>query len=330
MLVMTSQGLYCRAGNFYVDPRGKVENAVITHAHSDHARRGSQHYYCTDSGMELLKCRIGKKISVTSYPYQTQFTLGDAIVSFHPAGHILGSSQVRIEVNGMVWVASGDYKREPDPTCAPFETVPCDVFITEATFGTPAFCWPRNVDLGKEIFEWWQANAAAGFNSVICAYSLGKTQRILGLLKEYARAGIYCHPAAKELNQCYLNSGVELAPALCISDVKKEEVLSGALIITPSAFLRSEQVAILGENYKTAFASGWMANTNFGYDHGFLISDHADWNDLLTTVLESKARHVYVQHRGKGALVRKLRSLGIKAYSEAALYPVHADQMSFF
>jgi putative mRNA 3-end processing factor len=329
MLIMTTQGLYCQRGNFYIDPKRGVENAVITHAHSDHARRGSQTYYCVNSGISLLKSRIGKKISVNGFPYQQQFQLGDTRISFHPAGHILGSSQVRIEAMGEVWVVSGDYKRDFDPTCEPFEAVPCDVFITEATFGTPAYKWRKDYEVGKDIFDWWTENAEQGYNSVVCAYSLGKTQRILGLLKQYTTAEIYCHKAAAELNDCYRNEGIELAPTICLSQIKDGEVLTGKLVIAPMAFLSSDDISVLGKKYKTAFASGWMARDSFGFDRGFLLSDHADWNDLLQTVAETKAKKVFVQHR-KGALIRQLRARGIKAFHDSALYPKNPDQLAFF
>ena len=180
MLTLTKKGLYCAAGNFYIDPSGAVDHAVVTHSHSDHARRGSKRYYCTRSGTGLLKSRLGKLISVSSYEFAESFQIGPVHISFHPAGHILGSSQVRLEYGGEIWVSSGDYKREHDSTCEPFESITCDVFVTEATFGTPAFTWPKDKNVGPEIFQWWQDNAKNKINSLVFAYSLGKTQRILG------------------------------------------------------------------------------------------------------------------------------------------------------
>lgn len=330
MLTLEKKGLYCRAGNFYIDPSGGVDHAVVTHAHSDHARRGSKNYYCTTSGTGLLKSRLGKSISVTCYNYRESFMIGGVKISFHPAGHILGSSQVRLEYAGEVWVASGDYKRDFDPTCEPFEKVECDVFVTEATFGTPAYQWPKDLELGREIFEWWESNAQKGMNSVLFGYSLGKTQRVLGVLKPFAKRPIYCHPAAADLNQCYRDQGIELAETKCLSEVDSRAILKGELIVAPQAFMKSPQVQILGGRYRTAFASGWMAKTNHGYDHGFLMSDHADWNDLLRTIQESKARKVYVQHRGHGALVKHLKALGIQAFPDSDLVLKAPDQLSFF
>lgn len=330
MIVLTSQGLYCIPGNFYIDPSGAVEHAVITHAHSDHARRGSRYYYCAYSGVSLLKQRLGQKISVTGINYNDEFYMGQVKVSLHPAGHILGSAQVRMEYGGEVWVASGDYKRDADPTCEPFETVPCDVFITEATFGTPLFKWTKDACLGMEIFEWWNENSKLGFNSVLFAYSLGKAQRILGELFPFAKRKIYCHAAATALNECYRSQGINLAPTICLSEVAAEQKLNGELLLVPHSFLKSDQASILGERFKTAFASGWIAQGAYGYDHGFVMSDHADWNDLLRTIEDTKAKVVYVQHRGNGALVRHLRNNGIKAYPDTKLIADFPNQLSLF
>ncbi len=327
---MTTKGLYCPAGQFYIDPSRAVERAVVTHAHSDHARKGSQQYYCVDSGISLLKSRIGKNISVSQYAYGEVFEINGVQISFHPAGHILGSSQVRLELNGEVWVASGDYKREKDPTCEPFEVVTCDVFVTEATFGTPGFTWNANADLGQEILNWWKQNASRGYNSVVFAYSLGKTQRILGELFPLTDKPIYCHPSATEINECYRAHGVPMAATRCLSRVEPDRVLTGELFIVPQSFMNTEHAELLGRKYLTAFASGWMAQRSGGYDHGFLMSDHADWNDLVRTILETKAKKVFVQHRGKGALVKHLKSLGIAAFPDSDLFPKNPDQLSLF
>ena len=334
MLIMTSQGLYCPAGQFYIDPKGKVEHAVVTHAHSDHARRGAQRYYCVNRGEALLKARLGSQIRVSSFGYGEVFSINGVEISFHPAGHILGSSQVRLEAGGEVWVASGDYKRDPDPTCEAFEVVKCDVFVTEATFGTPSFVWNKTADIGQEIFDWWMANRKEECNSVLFAYSLGKAQRVLGLLEPFARRPIYCHSAASPLNECYLAEGIKLAKHICLSRVEFDENLRGELILVPQAFLKSSQARILGSRYKTAFASGWMSEnrSSFGsvYDKGFTLSDHADWNDLVRTIVETGARRVYVQHRGNGALVKHLKTLGISAFSDEALFPKYANQLNLF
>lgn len=333
MLVLTRKGLFCPAGNFYIDPSGKVDNAVITHAHSDHARRGSVLYYSTTSGKSLLRSRLGQNIQVRDFNFGEKFQLGPVTLSFHPAGHILGSAQVRMEYIGEVWVASGDYKRDPDPTCEPFETVKCDTFITEATFGTPAYAWNKQADIGAEIFEWWSENAKQGLNSVLFAYSLGKAQRVLGLLEPFTNRAVLCHPASTPLTDCYRAQGIKLAPTRCLSTLEKNETFNGDLFLLPQTFLKSDQAQILGE-YKTAFASGWMATEGrpgySSYDKGFLLSDHADWNDLVRTVRESGAKKVYVQHRGQGALVKYLNKLGIKAFPDTALEREVDSQLELF
>lgn len=319
MLELTPKGLYCRAGDFYIDPRVGVESAVVTHAHSDHARRGSSNYVCASSGEELLRARIGRSIRVKALDFGQRFRFGDVTVSLHPAGHILGSAQVRIEHEGEVWVVSGDYKREPDPTCEPFEVVPCDVFVTEATFGTPSFVWPKDTDPGREIFEWWSENVDKGVNSVLIAYSLGKTQRLLGLLEPYAKSPIYCSSQAETLNDCYRRQNVKLARTLSLQSVPAGAILEGELLIVPSSFLDSPQAEILGGSFTTASASGWMAQGTRGFDRGFLLSDHADWSDLVTTIRQTQARTIYVQHRGNGALARHLRTMGLSAFPESEL-----------
>lgn len=334
MLKLTKQGLYCPSGDFYIDPSRGVDTAVITHAHSDHARRGSRSYLTAASGVSLLKARLGQNIPVRGYEFGDKFQIGPVKVSLHPAGHILGSAQVRMEYGGEVWVASGDYKRDFDPTCEPFQPVACDVFITEATFGTPSFAWPKKANLGRQIHEWWTANAERGVNSVLFAYSLGKAQRVLGVLYSETTDPIYCDPAVTELTNCYRDQGIDLAETICLSEVHDSKPLEGALFLVPQSFLKSERAEkLLGPRFETAFASGWMAsNRGYGmnYDHGFVMSDHADFKDLVATVQETGARRVYVQHRGNGALVKHLKALGIDARPEDDLLGGSMEQLTLF
>jgi len=313
----TPQGLYCRRGDFYIDPQRGVNTAIITHAHSDHARRGSQHYFCTQSGLHLLKSRLGPKIKATGIPYQQSFQLGEVQVSFHPAGHILGSAQIRIEWDSQVWVVSGDYKREADPSCEPFESVQCNTFITEATFGTPRYIWDKTRQHGKEIYSWWAENAKSGVNSLLFGYSLGKTQRILAELAPYFTRPVVIHPSMQEITECYRAEGRKLAPTLGLDSPQLQKPLRGELILAPPSILKGEFLEQLGE-YETAFASGWMQGSSpfhqSGYDKGFVISDHADWNDLNQSIKETGAKRVFVLHRSHGALVRHLRKQGLEAY----------------
>lgn len=323
----TDRGLYCAAGDFYIDPHRAVDTAVVTHAHSDHARRGSKRYLCERSGMGLLRARVGKKIDVTGLGYREEIRLGEVTISLHSAGHILGSAQVRIQRGTEVWVASGDYKRDPDPSCEPFEPVRCDTFITEATFGTPSFAWSKSAQHGSDIYEWWGRNRTTGLNSIVFGYSLGKGQRILAELASYADRPILIHSSMAESTQCYRDEGRRLAATRLLEDAISESIqsgepLSGEMILAPPSVLDGEWADRLGE-YRTAFASGWMAGGGyFGrskrYDHGFVMSDHADWTDLNRTIRETGATRVFVQHRN-GVLVRHLRDLGIEAHSAEEL-----------
>lgn len=323
LIIWTQKGLYCPAGDFYIDPHRAVDVAVITHSHSDHARRGSKKYICVDSGVELLKTRIGKNINVESFSYGQSFDLGKVKVSFHSAGHILGSAQVRVEHNGEVWVASGDYKRDPDPSCDPFESVPCDTFITEATFGTPKFVWKKNLPHGQMIHDWWSTNEKAGLNSILFGYSLGKAQRILAELAPLAHKPVLIHSSIDELTECYRRQKRQMANTHLLNEKIKDLIfdqkLQGELILAPPSILSEKWADKFGE-YRTAFASGWMqGGGRRGYDKGFVMSDHADWNDLNQTIRETGAKKVYVQHRD-GALVRHLRRQGIEAWSVDELH----------
>ncbi len=323
LVVWTSKGLHCAAGDFYIDPHRGVDTAIVTHAHSDHARKGSRRYICAGSGEELLRTRLGAKIVVEPWEFGRRYRLGDVEVSLHPAGHILGSAQVRIQRGSEVWVASGDYKRDPDPSCEPFESVTCDTFITEATFGTPRYAWDKNASHGAAISAWWEEAAARGKNCLLYGYSLGKAQRILAELAPYAQRPVLIHRTMWELTECYRRQGLVLAPTEdLLSRLEDGPPLDGEMILAPPSIVKD-----FGErlgHYETAFASGWMQGSGSfrtgGYDRGFVMSDHADWPDLNRTILETGAKRVFVQHRD-GALVRHLRGLGIAAHSIDVLTP---------
>lgn len=333
----TEQGLYCEVGGFYIDPSKGVDLAIVTHAHSDHARRGSRRYLCERTGLGLLKTRLGKNIHAEGLAYGEAIRLGDVHVSLHSAGHILGSAQVRIQrgegSGAEVWVVSGDYKRDPDPSCDPFEVVRCDTFITEATFGTPKYTWNKNARHGEDIHRWWSENRKRKANSVLFGYSLGKGQRVLAELAPHAEQPILIHDAMVELTECYRLEKRWLAPTHPLEDalkeaVRRDEPLQGELILAPPSVLVRSDASYFGR-YRTAFASGWMQGGSFrSYDHGFVMSDHADWNDLNRTVRECGAARVFVQHRN-GALVRHLRAEGIEAYPEEDLEPSRYARLEF-
>lgn len=340
LITLTPQGLHCAAGGFHVDPKRAVDTALITHAHSDHARRGAKRYFCAPTCVGLLKARLGPSIRVEAVPYGQEIRFNDVKVSFHPAGHILGSAQIRVESGPEVWVLSGDYKRAPDPSCEPFEVVPCDTFVTEATFGNPLYEWDREYQVGEEIAAWWRRNAERGLNSVLYGYSLGKTQRILAELHGRGDRDILLHSAAQEITDCYRREGIALAPTVELEKgVAEGRLASGReLVLAPPATSRNEWMRQLG-GFRTAFASGWMQQGarrwGGGYDHGFVVSDHADWPDLLRTVSETGARRVFVAYAQCQSLVRHLRKEGLDAHPVEALAAEspasqRASQLSLF
>lgn len=342
MIALTPKGLYCEAGGFHIDPSRSVDVALITHAHSDHARRGSRKYYCENSGKGLLARRVGGHADITGVAYGQEFRFGSTRVSFHPAGHILGSAQIRVEHEGHVWVVSGDYKRELDPSCAPFEVVKCDTFITEATFGDPKYQWSEpGARVTESIYGWWQENRATSRNSVLFAYALGKTQRVLAELKRFTNEAVYVFGEGADLTECYRKENVPMVPTIALESLRKSDRLEGALIIAPHSLASSAWIHRLG-GPATAFASGWMRSGAWGmrnrYERGFVLSDHADWPALVRTIEETAARRVLVHHDGgEGQLARYLRKRGIQAAAmnaptalEAAVSASTPDQPSLF
>ena len=323
LLQHSTQGLFCPDGPFHIDPSRGVDNAVITHAHSDHARIGSRRYFCAAPGEGLLRERLGKTAPITAFAYGERFRIGRAELSFHPAGHILGSAQVRIAARGRVWVVSGDYKRDEDPTCAPFEPVACDTFITEATFASPLYRWPPISQVAAEVESWWRGCAARGLNAVLYCYSLGKAQRLLAELRGRLRDGerVLVHPSIDALNRHYRDQGVALAATETIGPRTRPQ---GALVLAPPGAQVGAQLGRLGE-HESGFASGWMrlrrARFTRRYDRGFVLSDHADWPSLLRTVRETGARDVYVMHGYNETLARYLTEReGLRARPIEALH----------
>jgi putative mRNA 3-end processing factor len=314
MVVVRKEGLYCVPGQFYIDPWRPVDRAVITHAHGDHARMGHGHYLSAASGVGILKSRLGQDIHIDGLEYGARIEHNGVTISLHPAGHVLGSSQVRMEHKGEVWVASGDYKVEPDRTCAPFEPVRCDTFITESTFGLPIYRWEPEQSIFDDINGWWRKNAAEGRCSVIFAYSFGKAQRILSGL-DPAIGPIICHGAAEPLNRVYREGGVDLPPTLMVTDVDKA-ALKSAIVIAPPSASGSPWMKRFGD-YSDAFASGWMqlrgARRRRGVDRGFVLSDHADWPGLMTAIRATEAPRVIVTHGSIPVRVRWLRQIGLDA-----------------
>ncbi|OSP55301.1 ligase-associated DNA damage response exonuclease [Pseudoruegeria sp. SK021] len=296
-LISTEHGLYCPAGDFYVDPWRPVPRALITHAHSDHARSGHGHYLSTRLTDAMMHHRLGN-ISSEVLAYGESRQIGDARVSFHPAGHVPGSAQIRIEVGGEVWVVSGDYKLERDGLSTPFTPVRCHCFITECTFGLPAFHWPDATSIRHDINGWWAENAAAGRISVLGAYSLGKAQRLLAAL-DPSIGPILCHGAVEATNAVLRREGLTLPATLPVTPDTTPQAMAGGLVLAPPAALGTQWMARFGAT-ATGFASGWMAVRGIrrrrAADRGFVVSDHADWAGLNTAIKETGAERILVTH----------------------------------
>ena len=315
LIVQRPEGLYCPPGDFYIDPWRPVDRAVITHAHADHARTGHQHYLSAAPAEGVLRSRLGQGIALQSLQYGEEVTHNGVTVSLHPAGHVLGSSQVRLKHGSQTWVASGDYKVAPDATCTPFEPVPCDVFITESTFGLPIYRWRPDAELFAEINVWWAANAAAGRASVLMCYSFGKAQRILSGV-DVSIAPIVVHAAVQTLNLAYRAAGVHLPATLLVSDVADPADFKRALVLCPPSAAAGPWIKRFGD-FSDAFASGWMqlrgARRRGGYDRGFVLSDHADWPGLMGAIGATGASRIIVTHGSVPVLVRYLSEQGLQA-----------------
>lgn len=315
MLRVTEAGLYCAAGDFHIDPWRPVPRALITHAHSDHARSGSAAYLCAEPGVEVLRARLGRTAAISGVPYGERLTFNDVSVSFHPAGHVLGSAQIRVEHRGEIWVVSGDYKTQPDPTCAAFAPVRCHTFVTESTFGLPVYRWREPAAVFAEIHDWWRRNREAGRVSVLFAYSLGKAQRLLAGL-DGGIGPVFLHPAPRAFLPAYRAAGISLPDAPAATRDLVRAAGSGALVIAPPATDGSTWLASLGDT-ATAFVSGWMQlrgpRRRRGADAGFVLSDHADWPGLLDAIASTGAERVLVTHGTAGPLVRWLNENGRQA-----------------
>jgi putative mRNA 3-end processing factor len=322
LLKITDRGLHCPAGDFYVDPWKAVDFAVITHAHSDHARAGSRYYLTADAGRSVLQERLGSATRIEGLPYAQTTVRNGVTISLHPAGHILGSSQVRVEYRGEVWVVSGDYKVEPEPTCASFEPVRCHTFITESTFGLPIYRWRPQAEVFDGINAWWRANQVGGRTSVLFAYSLGKAQRLLAGI-EASIGPILIHGAVAKLLPHYAAVGVAL-PAVQTADAESVRAAKGrGLVIAPGSVEDTPWLRKFGETSK-AFASGWMllrgARRRRALDRGFVLSDHADWEGLQASIRATGAQRVWVTHGSTGAMVRWLRENGWEAEALATRF----------
>ncbi|MGD9310713.1 MAG: ligase-associated DNA damage response exonuclease [Desulfosarcina sp.] len=315
LIEITPSGLFCPDGDFYIDPWRPVPKAVITHVHADHAREGSASYLCASDSEMLLHARLGPEIQIETLDYGEALSINSVHISFHPAGHILGSAQIRIEKDGLVWVVSGDYKRHVDPTCLPFEPVRCHTLISESTFGLPIFRWPDPEQTILEINSWWRSNRKQGCTSVLFAYALGKAQRILSGL-DPTIGPILTHGAVEKMTQCYRGAGIRLPETQYVNNVEDKDLIAGALVLAPpSADNRAWMRRF--PNSSRAFVSGWMRirgnRRRRSVDRGFVLSDHSDWDGLVNTIAESRARKIYLTHGYANELSRWLQNQGYEA-----------------
>ena len=311
----TPAGLYCPVGDFYIDPSQRVPRAVITHAHADHARPGSARYLASREGRRVLRSRLGPSAVIETLSYGEEQVVNGVRISLHPAGHILGSAQVRIEWRGEICVISGDYKVEPDATCTAFEHVRCHTFVTESTFGLPVYRWSAQQSTFDEINRWWTQCRDADQVAVLLAYSLGKAQRLIAGV-DPSIGPIYCHPAVELLNQEYRASGVALPKTWLPSQAPARKTWGGVLLVAPPSMASSAWLAKFGAA-SIAMVSGWMltraTRRSQAFDQGFPLSDHADWPGLLLAIARTEADNILVTHGQTDAMVSWLKERGMNA-----------------
>lgn len=312
---ISEAGLFCSRGAFYVDPWAPVATAVITHAHADHAVKGSRRYIAAEAGQLVLWSRMGQHARIEAFPWGESIDLNGVKVSLHPAGHILGSAQIRAEYKGEVWVISGDYKVAPDSTCASFEPIRCHTFVTESTFAHPIFQWEPQAITFSQIHDWWRSNQSQDKASFLFAYALGKAQRLLAGLDQ-SIGPVFAHRDIESVNAIYRKSGVDLPPARIPNQgMTKAEWGQSVILQTPQARW-SQGFPHLGR-FCTAFVSGWMMLPDGAQarrvTNGFPLSDHADHRELLGAISATGAERVLVTHGYIDEFVTELKSLGYDA-----------------
>ena len=320
LLQFTPKGIYCEQADVYLDPWRPVDKAIISHGHADHSRWGHQKYITHHKNVPIVQHRLGD-VNISGKDWGETFSLNNVKFSLHPAGHIVGSSQIRVEHKGEVWVFTGDDKIEDDGLTTPFELVKCHTFITECTFGLPAFQWRPQQEVFNDINQWWAQNKSEGKTSVLFGYSLGKAQRLLKHL-DTSIGKIYTHGAVENVTEV-LRPLVDLPPThLITKDTKKDELLGNIVVAPPSAHGSTWIRKMVP--YVTATASGWMAfrgaRRRRAIDKGFVLSDHCDWNGLLQTVEATGAEKIICTHGYTDIFSKYLQELGYDARTEATQY----------
>jgi putative mRNA 3-end processing factor len=317
LLQFTNKGIYCPEGKFYIDPWRPVKKALITHAHADHSRPGHQHYLAHHHSEKIMRQRLGDDIQIETTEYGKSININGVKASFHPAGHIPGSAQIRLEFKGKIAVVSGDYKLEDDGISSPFEPVKCHEFVTETTFGLPIYQWKPHVEIFNEINQWWKQNKESGKTSVIFAYALGKAQRIMkNVDSEIGK--IYTHGAVENATDALRKTGLDLPQTIKITNDILDKDYQGNLVIATPASIGTPWMKKLAP-YSTGIASGWMmlrgTRRRKAADRGFVLSDHADWNGLLEAVKLSEAETIYSTHGYSNVFTKYLQEQGLNAIS---------------
>jgi putative mRNA 3-end processing factor len=321
LIASSDRGLSCAAGDFHIDPWRPVQRAVITHAHSDHARFGSEVYVCHRDTAPILRKRLGD-VAIETAEYGETLRRNGVEISFHPAGHVLGSAQVRVGLKGETWVASGDYKLESDGVSCAFEPVRCHAFITESTFGLPIYRWRKQPEIFAAIDAWRRENIARGRASVLFAYALGKAQRVLAHV-DPALGPIVCHGAVEAINALHREAGVALPATRLATEIEHKRDFTRALVVAPPSAAGSAWLKRFGD-YSDALASGWMQvrgnRRRRALDRGFALSDHADWSGLIAAIEATGAERVLVTHGYTEPLSRYLREKGLDARALTTAY----------
>lgn len=314
LIKFTNKGIYCEQGNFYIDPWQPVDLAVTTHGHADHVKWGNKAYLCHDLTKPILNQRLGADLVIKTLPYNKEISINGVKLSLFPAGHVIGSSQIRLEYKGEICVVSGDYKVEFDGISTAFEPVKCHTFVSESTFGLPIYKWQPQEIIFNQIQDWVSGNQDRGKTSVLVAYSLGKAQRLIKNLATYN--DIYVHNSIANLNEGFIKAGVDLPETIRITtDIKKEAMQKG-LVIVPPALAEGKWIKTL-QNAATGVCSGWMqvrAGRRWrSADAGFALSDHADWPGLLDAIKATSAEKVYVTHGFTATFSKYLNEIGIES-----------------
>jgi putative mRNA 3-end processing factor len=327
LLEFNEKGIYCSQADVYLDPWKPVKNALITHGHADHSKWGNERYITQSSNVPIIKHRLGA-INVTGKEWNETFVINNVKFSFHPAGHIIGSAQIRVEHKGEVWVFTGDYKTEDDGISVPYEVVKCHTFITECTFGLPVFKWLPQAQVMNDINEWWAENRAEGKTSVLFGYSLGKAQRILKFLDPNIGT-IYTHGAIENMTKV-LREQVDFPETTLVTRETKKEQLLGNIVLAPPSAHGSTWIRKMTP-YVTGSASGWMAfrgaRRRRAVDKGFVLSDHCDWQGLLESIAATGAEKVIVTHGYSDLFSKYLRELGYDARTAKTQYEGELGEM---